>query len=454
MFLRKTIVSIFAAVLVFAGAASMGRAAAPSARVPPPGQTAEAAGILLETLDAEDLNDLQAQFGKRLGVGVNGVRPGTPGEAAGLKEGDIITAVNGAGVDSAARAAALLRAATGEVRLTVLAVNVNTLRMESKSVRLQMGGGTGGPRPSAAAPSPAPGESRPVGGDPVEAYFNLMDFACSQAWSRTVATPAQDRRRVSALLQQGWGQMDAQTQARIMTLPKAWSDLQQSWQAMGEAERNRKRTEWRDQILLPNNFFAPPAPIQSFTAQGNLLSFEYPASWTGGWQEIQGTPCLFVGPGGAQASWDKVLNTQTSPAGAFFALVTITDQMRQMSYAQAARALVQVLMPGAAASFREVQVIPIGHAGVILVLRGKFPGESEERFYWIGVTAFGSGQVFAGRMGGRISQAMDLLPGFHHMLSTLKLNPPAASSGGGSALGSWEVAWSKVSTAAVANIWK
>lgn len=298
------------------------------------------------------------------------------------------------------------------------------------------------------------GQTTGAAGDPVNAYFNLMDFACSQAWNRAVVTPAQDRQRVSSLLMQNWYQMDAQAQAQVMALPRAWTDLQQSWQTMGEAERNKKRAEWRDQILLPNNFFAPPAQIQRFTAQGNLLSFEFPAVWTGGWQVIQETPFLFVGPGGAQASWDKVLNTQTSPAGALFALVTLDVQMRQMSFVQGARYLVQLLMPGAAGSFQEVQVTPIGQVGAIITLRGKFPGESEERFYWIGITAFGSNQIFAGRMGGRISQAMDLLPGFHHMLSTLQLHPPQAASSSGSAMGSWEVAYSKVSTAIVANIWK
>ncbi len=149
-----------------------------------------------------------------------------------------------------------------------------------------------------------------------------------------------------------------------------------------------------------------------------------------------------------------MLNTQTSPAGALFALVTLDAQMRQMGFVQGARYLVQLLMPGAAGSFREVQVTPIGQAGAIITLRGKFPGESEERFYWIGITAFGSDQIFAGRLGGRIDQAMDLLSGFHHIFSTLQLHPPQPAGGGGSALGSWEVAWSKVSTAAVANIWK
>jgi len=302
--------------------------------------------------------------------------------------------------------------------------------------------------------APLFGQTIGAADDPIEAYFNLMDFACSQAWSRAVVTPAQDRQRVSSILMQNWNQMDARSQAQVMALPRAWTDLQQSWKTMGEAERNKKRAEWRDQILLPNNFFAPPAQIQRFTAQGNLLGFEYPAMWTGGWQVIQETPFLFVGPGGDQASWDKVLNTQTSPAGALFALVTLDAQMRQMSFVQGARYLVQLLMPGAAGSFREVQVTPIGQAGAIITLRGKFPGESEERFYWIGITAFGSDQIFAGRLGGRIDQAMDLLPGFHHMLSTLQLHPPQAAGSSGSAMGSWELAWSKVSTAAVANIWK
>jgi len=272
------------------------------------------------------------------------------------------------------------------------------------AVALSLGGGT---KPSAQSGARAAGGAA----DPVNAYFDLM------------------------------------------ALPRAWADLQQSWKAMGETDRGKKRAEWRDQILLPNNFFAPPARVQSFTAQGNLLGFEYPAAWTGGWQIIDGTPFLFVGPGGAQTSWDKVLNTPISPPGALFALVTIDNQMRQMSYVQGARYLIQLLMPGAAAAFKEVQVTPIGQIGAIITLRGKFPGQSEERFYWIGITAFGASQVFAGRMGGPVAEAMDLLPGFHHILSTLRLSPPSAS-GGGEAYGSWTAAWSKVSTAIVADIWK
>ena len=392
--------------------------------------------------------------------------------AAGFQEGDILYMIGGTGVDSAPKAAAVLKAANGDVDCAVLTVNLSTFSLERKARKLRLGGAAPSvpsaskPQPTAPADQPVnkPGAaagrpstntavSRASDADPVNAYFNLMDFACTQAWSRQIATPAQDRQRVSAALLQGWNQMDAQAQAQIMALPQAWIDLQQSWKTMSEAERNKKRAEWRDQILLPNNYFAPPAALQRFVAENNLVAFEYPAAWTGGWQIIDGTPYLFVGPGGAQTSWDRVLNTASSPPGALFALVNIDASMRQLSYEQGARYLVQLLMPGTASNFKEVQVLPIGKAGAIITLRGKFPGQSEERFYWIGITAFGSDQVFAGRIGGPVTQAMDLLPGFQHVLATLQLNPPRPA-GGGEAYGSWMAAWSKVSTAAVSYMWK
>jgi len=448
------------ALLIGAGSGTVAASSLPAQE----GQIAEAAGLVMQTLSGDDLAEIQAAIGRRLGVEVIQVRPGTPGAAAGFKEGDIIYSIGGTGVDSAPKAAAVIKASQGDVDCGTLMVNLTTFQLETKTIKLRLGGA------AAASPQPAnpsnPQPAKTAGNaaratanagasnvDPIGAYFDLMDFACSQAWNRRVVTPAQDRQRVAALLQQGWNQMDAQAQAQVMALPRAWADLQQSWKTMSESERNKKRAEWCDQILKPNNFFAPPAALQRFTAENNLVAFEFPAVWTGGWQIMDGTPYLFVGPGGAQATWDRVLNTATSPPGALFALVKIDAGMRQLTYEQGARTLVQLLMPGAAVNFKEVQVMPIGNAGAIITLRGKFPGESEERFYWIGITAFGSDKVFAGRMGGPVAQAMELLPGFHHLLATLKLNPPRPA-GGGEAYGSWQAAWSRVETASVAYIWK
>lgn len=469
-------------VLVVAVAAG-GLAAGPDLAFAP-GQQAEAAGLVLETLAPDELDDIREETGKRAGVDVVAVRPGSPAALAGFRVADVLMTVGGTLVDSAAKAAALIRAASGNLVCTVQSGNIDTFQIETRSLTLRLGGiapataapgaaaGTGGtgaaakgtqPKPaSAAKPQPgAPagglmtgGGTVPAGLDPVNAYFNIMDFACGQAWGRAVITSPADRQRAAASLNQGWNQMDGATRAQIAGLPQAWVNLQRSWAAMSEADRVKKRAEWRDQMLLPTNAFAPPPQVQRFAAEGNLVGFEFPADWTGGWQVLDGTPFLFVGPGGQEATWDKVLNTQASPPGALFALVTITEDMRRMSYVQAARYLNEFLMPGAAASFKEVMVTPIGQAGAILTLRGRFPGESQERFYWIGVTAYSGGQVFAGRMGGPIARALDLLPGFHHVLSTLQLNPPRPSSGGGGGTsGAWEAAWSRVSTASVKYIW-
>jgi hypothetical protein len=414
------------------------------------GQTASAGGLMLETLSSEELDGIQAETGQRAGVEVVGIESGSLAGTAGFREGDILRAVSGTPVLSAAKAAALLKAANGTIVCLVISINPTTFQIENKTLRLQVAGTGSGNEAGAAN---AVMNQTELNDDPVEAYFNLLDFSCTQAWGRTMNTAAADRQRVAAALMQGWQQMNAQAQAQIMALPKAWLDLQQSWKAMSETERNNKRAEWRDQILLPNNYFAPPVDVQRFAAEGNLVAFEFPTSWTGGWQVIDGTPFLFVGPTGQQTTWDRVLNTAASPAGALFALVTIDQQMRQLSWEQGARYLIQLLMPGASAGFQEVQVMPIGQAGAIITLRGTFPGQSEERFYWIGITPFGGSQVFAGRMGGPVKQAMELLPAFHHMLSTLQLNPPqATSSGTGS--GAWDAAWSRVSTAIVADIWR
>ncbi len=445
------------------------------------GQRAEVAGLVLETLAPDELDDILAEMGKRAGVDVAAVRPGSPGAIAGFREGDILFSVGGTLVSSAAQAAALIRGASGDLVCTVYSANLSTFQMEVKSLRLRLGGASASaavtsgtanagsaaikgtqPKPAAAAkaaPGPPEGGRNLAGGgvpdglDPVQAYFNIMDFACSQAWGRAVITSPADRQRAAAALQRGWNQMDAATRAQIAALPQSWVELQKAWAVMSEADKVKKRAEWRDQILLPTNAFAPPSRVQRFAAEGNLVGFEYPASWTGGWQVLDGTPLLFVGPGGQEATWDKVLDTRSSPPGALFALVTITEEMRQLSYVQAARYLNSMLMPGAEASFKEVMITPIGQAGAIITMRGRFPGEGQERFYWIGVTAFGDGQVFAGRMGGPIAKALELLPGFHHMLATLQLNPPRAASGGGGASGAWEAAWSRVSTASVKYIW-
>jgi hypothetical protein len=290
------------------------------------------------------------------------------------------------------------------------------------------------------------------GADLVKSYFDMLDFCRTQAWGHPSSTPAAERQRVTIMLQEHWGELDAQTQAGILALPGVWAQLQKNWQTAGEADRTRQRALWRDQLLMPGNLYPPPPNPQQFSAEGNVVRFEYPGDWSGGMTEIEGTPFLFIGPGGSQANWQQVFDAPNAPPGALFALAEIPAEMQDATYAEGARHLARLLMPGGA-HLREVQMQPIGEVGAILTVAGKFPGQEEEKFFWIGVTRFDDGRIIAGRLGGPVSQAATLLPGFTWMLSTLEVKPPAAAGGGGGVAGAWETAYSRVGVAITKNIW-
>ena len=425
-------------------------AVVPPGMAQPAAGTTEAAGLVFRTLSADDLDSIQRATGYRLGVAIAEVKPGTPGAAAGYKAGDVILAVGKTGVDSAEKAAAAIRAATGEVDCASVIKAGDTF--EAQVVKLKLGS----PAPAAQA---APPQGATVGGpnpnaDPIGAYFDMLDFIRSQAWARSVVTTPEERQRVAALVQQAWGTMDATAQGQIMALPQAWAQLQTNWKAASEADKQRQKALWADALLMPGNLYPPPLNPQKFAAPGNIASVEYPGDWTGGMTEVEGTPFAFIGPNGAQASWQQVLDTPNSPAGALFAIAEVPAGMQNATYVDGARALAQMLIPNGIASLREIQALPIGEIGAIITVVGKFPGQDEEKFYWIGVTQFGQGKIFAGRMGGKVAEADSLIPAFTYMLGTLQLNPPApAGGGGGGVSGAWEAAWSRVDVAITKNIW-
>lgn len=303
-----------------------------------------------------------------------------------------------------------------------------------------------------AAIIPAVGQPPP---DPIAAYFDLMDFVRTQAWGRPVVTPTEERQRAATLLEQGWGQLDGATQAQLVALPQTWAQLQANWAKASDAEKQRQQTQWADALLVPGTLYPPPANLQRFTAEGNVVSFEYPADWTGGLEEIEGTPFLFLGPGGGQASWQQVFDAPNSPPGALFALADVPAEMQNATYVDGARYLAQMLIPNGVANLREIQALPVGAIGAIIALVGKFPGQSDERFFWIGVTQFGTGRILAGRLGGKVAEAEKLLPVFSHLLATLQASPPAAAGGGGGGevQGAWDAAWARVGAGVVKNIW-
>ena len=86
-------------------------------------------------------------------------------------------------------------------------------------------------------------------------------------------------------------------------------------------------------------------------------------------------------------------------------------------------------MKEGANTFKEVGVIDLGQEGAVLTYLGKFPGQTEEKFFWVGAVPFGANAIVAGRFGGPTSQAETLVPVLHHLLGSLKLNPPAPPGG-------------------------
>lgn len=433
-----------------------------------PGTTAEVAGLVFRTLSNEDLDAIQRAINRRVGVEIIEVKPGTPGAAAGYKAGDIVMSVGSTGVDSAEKVVAAIKAGTGTLKLgSVTTVNGE---MQAKIYELQVGGATQGGQQqgqgglgglnnggvlgqgqNADAGQPNPNA------DPISAYFDMMDFVRTQAWGRKVTTPADERQRVAATMQQMWGQMDPQSQAQILAIPQGWAQLQTTWKTASEADRAKQKAQWADALLTPGNLYPPPANPQTFSAEGNAVAFQYPAGWDGGLTEIEGTPYLFLGPEGAPG-WQQVFDTPNSPPGALFSIVEVPAELQNVTFVDGARYLAKLLIPNGLQNMRELQVLPIGQVGAVITIAGKFPGQNEEKFFWIGVTQFGQGKVFAGRMGGKVAEADKLIPAFTYLLSTLQLNPPAppgggGGGGGGEAMGAWDAAWSRVGAGVVSNIW-
>lgn len=402
---------------------------------------AEALGITFRTLEKADLDMIEQSLGRRVGVEIVDVKAGSAGAAAGVKVGDVIFNFGKVGVDSAQTAVAALKAATGTVQIA--AMTKKGEEYEPVQYALTIPASEVGQQPAGQA-SQAGDQAPAATDDPMLAYFDLMDFVRSQAWGRKVVTPPQERQRVAALVQMGFNEMPQADQAQLLAMPQALKTVQATWQKGDEAEKNKQRALWREQLLMPGNLLPPPANVQAF---------QYPAEWTGGLQEIQGIAFLFIGPNGGTAQWEKVLDTPNSPDGALFALFDLTPEMQQLpDWLSGARYLAQQLIPTGLQGFKEINALPIADQGAVITIVGKLPGQAQERFYWIGVAAFGQGKAFAGRLGGSVDQADDLLPAFRHMLASLQLNPPQAAAGGGGG-GAWEAAWSRLDVAITKNIW-
>jgi hypothetical protein len=92
------------------------------------------------------------------------------------------------------------------------------------------------------------------------------------------------------------------------------------------------------------------------------------------------------------------------------------------------------------------------NAGAIVVLDGKFPGQTEEKFFWLVLLPAGGNLVLA-RMGGPAVQADSLVPAFYAIFNSMRWTGTQGSSASGSGSTAFDAAWSRVSTAIVTDIW-
>ncbi len=276
-------------------------------------------------------------------------------------------------------------------------------------------------------PAPVTAPTGGAAGDPLTAYLDMLDFVRSEAWGRQLATPPAERQRLAQLLQEADAETRQAVEQELAQVPPVWADLQRKWAAADDQRKAEQRELWRKQVLLPSFVYPPPLETETFRAPDDRVVFERPKDWIMAQAEDEGTQYLYMGPPGTETTWEQVADPAASPPGAFFAILPLPDELRNVEPAEGVRILAQQYVCPPGANMSEVGAEPLGD-GVVLTLRGTYPGSQEERFYWVGLVKYGPDHLLAGRLGGPLSKADQLVPVFAHMIMTMELNPPT---GGG-----------------------
>jgi hypothetical protein len=285
-------------------------------------------------------------------------------------------------------------------------------------------------------PKPAPG---PVTLENlVPRYFDLLDFMRTKALGRNFSTPPAERTRVTALVGATWPSLDPGTRASLLAMAERGGGVASDFAARSEAERSSLLAEWRRIVLSPLMLYAPPASAQTYSRAG--LSFSYPSSWG----IAEGPSYLFAAPD-LNTTWDAVGVASSSPPGVLMA--AFADDSGGSPYLEVARRAAADYVPGLG------ELCAFGsNAGAIVVLDGKFPGQTEEKFFWLVLLPAGGNLVLA-RMGGPAVQADSLVPAFYAIFNSMRWTGTQGSSASGSGSTAFDAAWSRVSTAIVTDIW-
>jgi hypothetical protein len=272
-------------------------------------------------------------------------------------------------------------------------------------------------------------------------YFDLLDFMRTQSLGRNFRTPDSERQRVSDMVASSWWQMDNATQSKLVAMAELGQTIGGTFAAMTDAQKQEELREWRKIVLSPLWFYAPLQSASSYRNQG--FSFSFP----GLWHYAEGQSYMFLGPSIAY-TWEQVNLADSSPPGVLMA--AFANNTSGTSYLDVARLAASSYVNG----MQELCAFG-SEVGAIVILNGKFPNQTEEKFFWLVLVPSGNLLVLA-RMGGPVSQADTLVPAFYTIVNSMTWNT-GSSGGGGYAPGetsrAFDTAWSRVSTAIVSNIW-
>jgi hypothetical protein len=272
-------------------------------------------------------------------------------------------------------------------------------------------------------------------------YFDLLDYMRTESLGRQFVTPQAERQRVAALILSSWSSLDAQTQATLVDIASAAQTIKSDMASMSQSERAQVLDQWRQVVLSPLWVYAPPSGAQLYSS--GAFSFSFPGTW--GLAEGQGY--LFAGPS-LDTTWDEVDYANTSPPGML--MIAYPNSAGTQSYLDLAQ--------GAAGNFigglQELCSFGSG-AGAIVVANGKFPGQVEEKFFWLAVIPCGDLLILA-RMGGPVAQADVLVPEFYNIVNSMSYQGASQGSGSstpGETSRAFDNAWGQLSNAVVSNIW-
>jgi hypothetical protein len=272
----------------------------------------------------------------------------------------------------------------------------------------------------------------------VPRYFDLLDFMRTKVLGRSFSTPAGERSRVTSLVGANWALLDRGTQASLIAMAEMGGSVASDFASRSETDRKSLIDEWRRTVLSPLMLYPPPAASRNYSRYG--LSFSYPSSWG----LAEGQSYLFLAPD-LNTSWEAVGSAFSAPPGILIA--AFADDSGGAPYLDVARRAATNYVPG----LGELCAFGSGE-GAIVVLNGRFPGQAEEKFFWLVLLPAGGNLVLA-RMGGPVAQVDSLIPAFFAVLNSLRFSQGQGGYQPGSASSAFDTAWSRVSSAIVTNIW-